>query len=63
MLCLCLGMELSLDETQRLLKEAAYMQLYPKLKREAIISHGIIFHATLSEINDKLLREGEKPLD
>ena len=52
-----------MDETQRLLKEAAYMQLYPKLKREAIISHGIIFHATLSEINDKLLREGEKPLD
>ena len=29
LLCLCVGMELTVDETQRLLKEAAYAQLYP----------------------------------
>lgn len=40
LLCLCIGMELTIDETQRLLKEAAYAQLYPRIRREAIICHG-----------------------
>ena len=62
LLCLCIGMELTLDETQRLLKEAAYVQLYPRIKREAIIYHGIIHHTPLNEINDNLFREGEKAL-
>lgn len=62
LLCLCIGMELTLDETQRLLKEAAYVQLYPRIKREAIICHGIVHHTPLNEINDKLFEEGEKAL-
>ena len=62
LLCLCIGMKLTLDETQRLLKEAAYVQLYPRIKREAIIYHGIIHHTPLNEINDNLFREGEKAL-
>ena len=61
-MCLCIGMELTLDETQRLLKEAAYVQLYPRIKREAIICHGIVHHTPLNEINDKLFEEGEKAL-
>ena len=61
-LCMCIGMELTLDETQRLLKEAAYVQLYPRIKREAIICHGIVHHTPLNEINDKLFEEGEKAL-
>ena len=54
LLCLCIGMELSFDETQELLKEAAYAQLYPRIKREAVIIHGIVHHTPLEEINDRL---------
>ncbi len=62
LLCLCIGMELTIDETQRLLKEAAYAQLYPRIRREAIICHGLIHHTPLEEINDKLFEENEKAL-
>ena len=51
LLCLCIGMELTIDETQRLLKEAAYAQLYPRIRREAIIYHGIVHHTPLDEIS------------
>jgi len=62
LLCLCVGLGATLDETQRLLLEASYAQLYPKNKRDAIISHGIIHHTDLNEINDKLFSENEKTL-
>ena len=62
LVCLCIGMELTIDETQRLLKEAAYAQLYPRIRREAIIYHGIVHHTPLDEINDKLFEENEKAL-
>lgn len=62
LLCLCVGMELALSETQQLLKEAAYVQLYPRIKREAIICHGIVHHTPLGEINDKLFRENENTI-
>jgi transcriptional regulator with XRE-family HTH domain len=62
LLCLCIGLGATLEETQRLLKQAGYAQIYPKVKRDAIISHGIVHHAELSEINDKLFVENEKTL-
>ena len=61
LLCLCIGLEATLEETQRLLKQAIYAQLYPANKRDAII-HGIIHRTSLSAINDKLFAEGEKTL-
>ena len=62
LLCLCVGLGATLEETQRLLLEASYAQLYPKNKRDAIISHGIIHHTELNEINDKLFSDNEKTL-
>ena len=62
LLCLCIGLEATLEETQRLLKQAIYAQLYPANKRDAIIIHGIIRRTSLSQINDKLFTEGEKTL-
>ena len=61
-LCLCIGMDLSIDDTQRLLKEASFAQLYPRIRREAIIYHGIVHHTPLNEINDKLFEADEKAL-
>lgn len=62
LLCLCVGLETSLEEAQRLLKLASYAPLYPRLKRDAIISYGIVHHMALGEINDKLFTDNEKTL-
>lgn len=62
LICLCIGMELSLENTQRLLRRAFYAQLYPKLRRDAIISFGILHGMSLHEINDKLFTLNEKTL-
>ena len=57
-----MGLETSLEEAQRLLKLASYAPLYPRLKRDAIVSYGIVHHMALGEINDKLFTENEKTL-
>ena len=62
LLCLCIGLEASLEETQHILKQAGYAQLYPKMKRDAIIGHGIAHQVELGVINDKLFAENEKTL-
>ena len=62
LLCICLGVEATLDEAQKLLKQAGYAPLYPRRKREAIIAHGIIHRRPLREINDELFAENEKTL-
>ena len=62
LLCLCIGLEATLDETQRILVQASYAQLYPKNKRDAIISHGIIHGTDLPAINDTLFTADEDTL-
>lgn len=62
LICLCIGLEATLEETQRLLRQATYAQIYPRIKRDAIISYGIVHHIALNEINDKLFTENEKTL-
>ena len=62
LLCLCIGMGATLEETQRILKQATYAQIYPKIKRDAIIGHGIAHQADLDTINDNLFAENEKTL-
>ena len=62
LVCICVGLGASLEETQTLLKHGGYARLYPKVKRDAIISHGLIHGTELNEINDKLFAENEKTL-
>ena len=62
LLCLCIGMEAGLEEVQQLLKQVGYAPIYPKLKRDAIISHGILYRTPLAQINDKLFSANEKTL-
>ena len=62
LLCLCVGLGATLDETQRLLRQALYGQLYPRSRRDAIIAYGILHRMPLGEINDKLFAENEKTL-
>lgn len=62
LLCLCIGMGANLEEIQLLLRQAGCAPIYPKLKRDAIISHGILHQTSLSKINEKLFAENEKTL-
>ena len=62
LVCICFGLQATLEETQELLKRAGYAQLYPKNKREAIIAHGIIHRTPLEGINERLFVENEKTL-
>ena len=62
LLCLCISMKATMEETQEVLKRAACAPLYPKLRRDAIVTHGILHGLSLNEINDKLFVENEKTL-
>ena len=62
LLCLCFGLGAGLEEANLLLKGMGYAPVYPRLKRDAIISHGLLHHTPLTEINDKLFSENEKTL-
>ena len=62
LLCLCYGLDASVEETQELLKRCEKAQLYPKLKRDAIIYYGLLHKLDLFEINDKLFDENEETL-
>ena len=62
LLSLCIGMGADMDETQAMLKLAGYAELYPRNRRDAIISFGILHGEELEQINDKLFLEKEKTL-
>lgn len=62
LLCICVGLGITLDETQRMLTQGSYAQLYPRTRRDAIISYGVVHQLPLGEINDKLFAEQEKTL-
>ena len=62
LLCICIGLGASLEETQQLLKRAGYAQMYAKFRRDAIVMYGIVHQLELSEINDKLFVEQERTL-
>ena len=62
LLCLCFGLNATLEETQELLKQCGLAQLYPKNKRDAIILYGILNGMDLYAVNDKLFAENEETL-
>lgn len=62
LLCLCYGLNATIDETQELLRLCKMAQLYPKLKRDSIIYYGLQHGIGLYEINDRLFDEDEETL-
>lgn len=62
LLCLCIGLGASLKETQELLKLCGLAQLYPKLRRDAIIIYGLTHRLSLFSINDSLFSSDEETL-
>lgn len=62
LICLCFGLSATLEESQELLKQGGFAQLYPKNRRDAINIYGLVNGAGLFEVNDKLFSEGEETL-
>ena len=62
LICMCIGMQATLEETQELLKLCGHAQLYPKNKRDAIILYGLLHSQDLFTVNDKLFAENEETL-
>ena len=60
MLCLCFGLSASLEETQERLCGLA--ELYPKVRRDAIIIYGLLHGMDLFAVNDRLFSEDEETL-
>ena len=62
LICLCFGLSATLEETQTLLKQCGYAQLYARDRRDAIILYGIVNGMSLFDVNDKLFSEEEETL-
>lgn len=63
LICICVAMEMDLEETQTILKIAGFAALYPKAKRDSIIILGLNENKTVPEINETLYDNGEKTLN
>ncbi len=62
LLCMCLGMSATLDETQNVLKLCGSAQLYIRNRRDVIISYGLLKGISVQEVNDYLFNEKEATL-
>ena len=54
LLALCIALELTAEEVQRLLKSAGYPILYPRVRRDSIILFAIERGYTVMEVNEFL---------
>jgi len=61
-ICVCIGMQASLEQTQTLLRHSELAQLYAKNRRDAIIMYGITNGYSLSQVNEELLSAKEEEL-
>ena len=62
LICICAAMDMTLDETQAILKIAGLAALYPKAKRDSINIKGISEKKTVAQINEELYNCEEKTL-
>ena len=62
LICLCFGLNATLEEVQELLKLAGYAQLYPKDKRDAVIQYALVHNTTLIELNQTLFTQNMETL-
>ncbi len=56
LLCLAIGMDLNLEETQTLLKRAGYPTLYVKRPFDCVVIYGICKKLTVIKINELLFK-------
>ena len=62
LLCLCIGLSAGVEEIQKLLRQAGFAPLDPRITRDALILYGLSRGQSLPQINGALLVQGEKAL-
>lgn len=62
LLCLCIGLNCTIDEAQELLSKSGYSHLYLKIRRDAIIAYGLNNAMDINRINDLLYENKEETL-
>lgn len=62
LLCLAVAMKLNIEQTQLLLKQAGYSQLYVKLPFDSVILYGLCKGLRVLQINELLYRYGLETL-
>ncbi len=62
LIALCVGMALTLDRTQKLLKATGFAPLYAKNRRDSILIFGIQNRQSVFEINSTLFEHKEDTL-
>lgn len=63
LLCLCIAIGATLDETQELLQHGGFAPLYARNLRDSIISFAIYHGETILQLNAKLFEHGEALLE
>ena len=63
LICLSIGMGLSVNETNSVLKIAGLSPLYPKIKRDSIIIINMNNNKSVVKINEALYNKGEDTLN
>ena len=63
LICLSIGMDLTVNETNGVLKLAGLLPLYPRAKRDSIIIMNMNAHKSVIEINEALYEENEDTLN
>ena len=62
LLCLCIGMGCTLDETQEVLKRCRYVPLYSKIRRDAAIMYALMNGWNIDQLNDNLFQIEEETM-
>lgn len=63
LLAICIAMNLTLKETQKLLRENGFAQLYARIPRDSILIYGFNRKMTIVEVNQILFSHGETMLE
>ena len=61
-ICICIGMQASVEEAQLLLRACGYAPLYAREQWDAVVLYSLTHGLTLQETNDELFRHGLEPL-
>ena len=62
LLCMCFGLSATIGETQKLLTQSGYAELYVKKRGDAVIAFALLHGKDLAWTNDRLFAEGEETL-
>ena len=62
MICMCMGLKLSEQESQHFLRACGFAPLYVRQERDAMILHAMMHGTDLQTLNEELYEQEKEPL-